>query len=164
MVGAVVSTVKALLSATPALPALSTARTYAVCAPPASPVYCFGLVHVANAPLSRRHSNRATSDAGLEKKTLAVAVEPVTWTSLIDVLGAVVSTLNVSLSAAPTLPALSTARTETCASPSVSAVNCFGLVHVANAPLSTRHSNRATSDAALEKKTAVASSRSPGHR
>ena len=100
-----------------------------MCAPSASAVNCLGLVHVANAPASTRHSNRAMSDAALENET--VAVEPLTWTSLIDVLGAVVSTVNVLLSAAPVLPALSTARTETVCSPSVSALNCFGLVHVA---------------------------------
>ena len=95
------------------------------------PGVLLGARALANAPASTRHSNRATSDAELEKKTLAVAVEPVTWTSLIDVLGAVVSTLNVRLSATPVLPALSTALTETVCEPSASPVNCFGLVHVA---------------------------------
>ena len=59
--------------------------------------------------MSSWHSNRATSDAALENET--VAAVPLTCTSLIDVVGAVVSTLNALLSATPTLPAWSTART-----------------------------------------------------
>ena len=60
-----------------------------------------------------------------------MAVEPLTGAPVIEVSGAMVSTVNVLLSAAPTLPALSTARTETVCAPSASAVNCLGLVHVA---------------------------------
>ena len=60
-----------------------------VCVPGASPANTLGLVHAANAPLSRLHSKPATSVAVLENPI--VAVVPLTVALSIDTLGAVSS-------------------------------------------------------------------------
>ena len=97
--GAVVSMTNVLCAAVPMLPAWSTARTRMVCEPSDRPVSSRGLVHVANAPLSRLHSKRATSVAVLENVT--VAVVPVTVTLPMVAAGAVVSMTNAALRGGP---------------------------------------------------------------
>ena len=100
-------------------------------------------MQVSKVPLSRLHSNRATSVAVLENVT--VAVVPVTVTPPIVAAGAVVSMTKVLSTAVPTLPAWSIARTRTVCEPPDRPVNSRGLVHVANAPVSRLHFEPRTS-------------------
>ena len=140
--GAAVSTVNDRLAGVGSVsPAASVARTVKVCVPSASVASVRGDVHDPKASLSTRHSNVVL--ASLEENVnvgVAMLIAPLGPLS-ITVSGAAVSTVNVRVAGVGSvLPAISVARTENVCSPSGSAPSVSGDVHVANAPLSMRHS------------------------
>ena len=74
------------------LPAASVARTANECAPTVSPVYCFGELQAAQAPVgSRRHSNVEPASLAPNTKLAEVDVVDVGGLEVIDVSGGVVS-------------------------------------------------------------------------
>ena len=75
------------VASAPTLPRLSIARTVTLCAPAARPANALGLVHAANAPLSRLHSNPSISVSAPENRTLA-AVPDTSTPSIEGALGA----------------------------------------------------------------------------
>ena len=95
------------------LPTASVARTSKVWLPSARVEWLFGLVHAAQAPPSRRHSN--VEPPSLEEKPKSADVDPVGvggFESMV-VCGASGSIVNVRLEGPSTFPATSTARTRT---------------------------------------------------
>ena len=64
--------------------------------------------------------------------------------------------MNPRLASAPAVPRLSIARTVTVCAPAARPGNAFGLVHAANAPLSSLHSYRSMSVSAPENRTLAA--------
>ena len=115
-----------------------------------------GELQVANSAASRRHSKLAP--ASLEKVKVGVSslVGPAGPPS-IAVSGACVSTVHVRLAGDPSVfPAASVARTWKVCSPSASALRTCGLVHEANVPSSSLHSNVAVSFAEKAKVASVA--------
>ena len=117
------------------LPAASVARTETLCAPSVSVGVVHGLVHVAHAPASTRHSKDEPDSLDVNANVGVLSlVEPV-GPELIVVSGGVVSaggalaTVNARVAGvASVLPAASVARTETLCAPSVSVGVVHGLV------------------------------------
>jgi hypothetical protein len=108
--GAAVSTVHVLVASGPALPAASTALTWKVCVPSATPVYAFGLVQLANAAASSAHWKLAPASEVKLKLALAELLGLDGAPEIVTV-GALVSTVHVKLAGALVLPAASIALT-----------------------------------------------------
>ena len=92
-------------------PALSCARTSNVCEPAARLAYAFGEAQAPHEPPSRRHSKLTPPGPPENAKLGSWSFDGCAGPVSIDVSGGVVSTTNVRLAAASTLPARSRART-----------------------------------------------------
>ena len=126
------------------MPAGSVARTSKVWVPSASAgeTVC-GLEQLDQEPASTRHSNVEPASVELKEKLGDVLFDGSLGCAVIDVLGAVVSTVQVKLAGLESvLPAVSVARTWKVWLPSPSAgERACGLVQDDHEPASTRHSN-----------------------
>ncbi len=105
------------------LPATSVARTRNSCAPAASPVYCLGELHAVNAAPSSEHSKLAPASSAENPKVAEVLGARRARTGVDGRLRRrpVVVSRCRSRATASTLPAPSTARTESVCCPVVSA-------------------------------------------
>ena len=122
---------------------MSVARTSNVWLPPASAGESVsGLVQLAQEPLSRRHSKVEPPSLEEKEKLGVVSFEGSLGWPVIDVFGAVVSTVQVELPGLPSVfPAGSVARTSNVWLPSASGGDrVCGLEHVAHELPSIRHS------------------------
>ena len=130
-----------------ALPAASTARTSSVWEPSCSGPITFGAVHVAQAPPSSRHCNVPTPEpASLPVKPIVAVGVPTRAAGCTPsvVSGAIVSTSQeVVAGVASVLPATSVARTVNVCEPCARPLGAAGLVHAAQAPVSSLHWNDA---------------------
>ena len=100
-----------------------------------------GLVQVPQPPESSLHWNELPESPASTAVIAPDAVTPDgTPVTVGGLLGGVVSTIQLAVDAAPTLPAASISRTLTTWPPSVKPVRDSGLVHVVHAPPSTEHS------------------------
>src|SRR6185436_6287253 len=112
-----------------------------VCAPSLSAAVVNGVEHAANAAASTRHSNVPVSVEENPNVGVLSPVAPAGPVSIV-VFGAVRSITIVCVAGvASVLPAASVARTLTVCEPAARAVVVNGVVQLANAPLSTWHSN-----------------------
>ncbi len=131
------------------LPAVSVARASTVCCPSASGPKDCGEAHGPQAPPSIRHAKEAP--ASFDEKANdgdALDVGPDGPEEMV-VCGAVASTVNVrDAGVGSGARAASTARTSNVCWPSASAAVVCGVVHAAQAPPSTRHSNVAPDSSA----------------
>ena len=160
--GAEVSTVKALEAGVAStLPASSVARTWNVCAPPASAGEVIGEAQGANAPPSMLHWNVEVSfaekrNSGVESFVCAGGPRSIV------VCGAAVSTVSARLAGVGSaLPASSLARTWNVCAPSSSTAVVCGDAQAVNAPASTAHSKVAPGSL-VNSKVGVESFVSPG--
>jgi hypothetical protein len=138
--GGTVSTVQALLAVAPVLPAASVERTPKVWAPFGSPEYEAGLVHVENAPPSRRHWK--LSPGSLSANTKLALVRLVGFAgpeAMAGAGGGVVSIVHEKAVGPPVWLSESVARTLKVWLPSGVAPKVSGLVQGANALVSSWH-------------------------
>jgi hypothetical protein len=98
-------------------PAESFARTANVCDPSPSPEYAFGEVHEPHAPASSLHSNDAPASVALKVNDAAAEVTVPVGPPVIEVPGAVTSTVHVRVAGVASTSAPSLARTENVCDP-----------------------------------------------
>ena len=141
-VGAVLSTVHMLDTLGPGLPAASIWRTESVCWPSVRPDVLNGLVQVPQPPKSSLHWKPLPASPVNVAVTVPADVTPVgTPETAGGLLGGVVSTIQLAVETAPTLPAASTSRILTTWPPSLRPLSDSGLVQVVHVAPSIEHSN-----------------------